>query len=322
MVAPKVFIDGQAGTTGLRIREMLATRPDLELLAIPDAERKDASARREFLRRADVAILCLPDDAVPEAVEMVEGAATRLIDVSSARRIDPGWTYGLPELSPGQREAIRTSARVSNPGCYPTGFILAIRPLVDAGLLLPDAPLSVYGYSGYSGGGRKMIEEYQAAPRDAASGDAALPISLYRLSGGHKHLPEMTKFAGLSSPPVFVPCVGQFYCGMLVSVAIPPSLWQRDVSAQDVRGVLAERYENEPFVRVMPPGDAAALRSGKYLEPLACNHSNRLELFLFGKPGEGAVLVARLDNLGKGASGNAVQCLNLMLDFPETAGLE
>lgn len=337
MSRPRVFIDGQAGTTGLRIHEMLAERAELELLAIPEAQRKDPGARREFLRRADVAILCLPDDAVPEAVEMVEGAPTRLIDVSTPRRIAADWTYGLPELSRQQREAIRAAARVANPGCYPMSYLLAVRPLVDAGLLDPDAHLTVLGISGYSGGGRKMIETYTASGTDSPVGgragkpgpppigsparDAALPISLYALEGRHKHLPEMRKFSGLARAPLFLPCVGHFYCGMLVSTLLPNRAFARPTTREEVRQTLAERYADEPFVRVMPLDCGAELREGKYLEPQACNRTNRLELFVFGDDTEGITLIGRLDNLGKGASGNAVQCLNLMLGLPETTGL-
>lgn len=321
MPKPRVFIDGQAGTTGLRIHEMLAGRDDLELLSVPQAERKEAGARRERLRAADLAILCLPDEAVPEALEMVEGAATRLIDVSTPRRVHPDWVYGLPELSGEQKRAIAEATRVANPGCYPMSYILSVRPLVEAGLLDPGVRLSVFGISGYSGGGRRMIETYMNAKSSDPVRDAALPISLYGLDGRHKHLPEMQKYSGMSCAPLFLPSVGHFYAGMLVSTPIPAGAFTKRVSRRDVWEVLSVRYAGEPFVKVMPLECGQALREGKYLEPQACNRTNRLELFVFGDEAQGLTLVGRLDNLGKGASGNAVQCLNLMLGLPETRGL-
>jgi N-acetyl-gamma-glutamyl-phosphate reductase len=322
MATPKVFIDGHAGTTGLRIHEMLGSRNDIELLTIPQDDRKDPAARSDFLNRADVAILCLPDDAVPEALEMVEGGRTRIIDVSTKRRVHPDWVYGLPELCSEQRDAIRRSARVANPGCYPTGFILSIRPLVDMGVLEPDAPLTMHGYSGYSGGGRKMIESYHQASENDDGIDSAWPISLYALNGGHKHLAEMACYAGLPSPPVFVPCVGHYHCGMLDSIPLPASMLRPGTSTQDVWDILHRRYDGEPFVRVMPLGDTSLLRDGKFMEPQSCNQTNRIDLYVFGEVGYGIVLVSCFDNLGKGASGNAVQCLNIMLRLEETAGLQ
>jgi N-acetyl-gamma-glutamyl-phosphate reductase len=317
----KVFIDGQEGTTGLRIRQMLEERQDLEVSLIPPDQRKDAARRAEFLNAADVAVLCLPDEAAAEAVAMVENPQTRLIDTSTARRIDPDWVYGLPEIGPQQREAVRQSKRVANCGCYPVTFILGIRPLIEAGLLTPTAPLTINAVSGYSGGGRKMIEAYQAE-KASSSGDAALPLSLYGLEGKHKHLPEMHRFSLVESPPLFVPSVAQAYCGMLVSVPLPAAYFARTgITRQQVWEVWQQAYADEPFVHPVPPDETDRHMRGTSLDLEGCNFTNRLELFVFGDGAAGVVLVGRLDNLGKGAAGNAVQCLNLMLGAEETAGL-
>ena len=319
----KVFIDGQEGTTGLRIRQMLEKRDDISLALIPPERRKDADARAEFLNGADLAILCLPDEAAAEAVALVENPSTRLIDTSSARRTDPDWVYGLPEIGPEQRRAIRQSRRVANCGCYPVTFVLGVGPLVRAGLLDAAAPLTVNAVSGYSGGGRRLIEAYDEAPPPARDGDAALPLALYGLEGGHKHLPEMHKFAGVARPPLFVPSVAQAYCGMLVSVPLPAAFFARPgVSRRDVWDVWNEAYRDEPFVRPVDPDEDGRYLRGRFLDLEGCNFTNRLELFVFGDGDSGLVLVGRLDNLGKGAAGNAVQCLNLMLGADETAGLQ
>ncbi len=320
MTRPRVFIDGQAGTTGIRLHELLAPRTDLEMLHIPEAERKNAAVRSEYLNAADVVVLCLPDAAADEALSLLTKDA-RVIDISVPRRVDPDWTYGLPEISPAQKRAIAEARRVANPGCYPMSYILAVRPLVEAGLLPVDARLAVFGISGYSGGGRKMIESYMHAQSPDPARDAALPISLYALDGRHKHLPEMQKFSGLSHEPLFLPCVGHFYCGMLVSTPIPANAFTQRVTPKDAWQVLCARYAGEPFVKMMPLESGPLLREGKFLEPQACNQTNRLELFVCGNDAQGVTLIGRLDNLGKGASGNAVQCLNLMLGLPETTGL-
>ena len=319
---PAIYIDGQEGTTGLRIRDLLAGRGDLDLRLVPGDERKDPEARRQLLNEADLAILCLPDEAAAEALELLApGAGTRVIDTSTARRVDPDWVYGLPELSPDQRQAIRTAPRVANCGCYPVGFILAVRPLIEAGLLDAGAPLTVNAVSGYSGGGRRMIEEYQAHP--GAGGDAGLPLALYGLEGDHKHLAEMQRFSLSRQPPLFVPSVDHAFCGMLTSTPIPAAAWRRPgTTPRQVHDLWSERYEGEPFVRPVDPADAASdLRDGGFLDLGGANHTNRLDLFVFGRPEVGLVLVGREDNLGKGASGNAVQCLNLMLGADETTGL-
>ena len=322
MSRPTIFIDGQEGTTGLRIRELLAGRADLDLRLIPDEDRKDLGARRRLLNEADVAILCLPDDAAAEALELLTpGSSTRVIDTSTVRRVDPGWVYGLPELSPEQRQAIRSAPRVANCGCYPVGFILAVRPLIEAGLLDAATPLTVNAVSGYSGGGRRMIEEYRDRP--GADGEAGFPMCLYGLEGDHKHLAEMQRFSLSEHPPLFVPSVDHAFRGMLTSTPVPAAAWRRTgTTAAEVFEVWADRYAGEPFVQTVDPAEAPDhLRGGRFLDLGGANLTNRLDLFVFGRPEIGLVLVGREDNLGKGASGNAVQCLNLMLGVDETTGL-
>ena len=321
MSKPKVYIDGQSGTTGLRIREMLDSRDDIELLLIPEARRREPRARAEHLAHADLAILCLPDEAAEDAILLAGDGETRIIDTSSARRVDPDWTYGLPELCEGQREAIRVSARVANPGCYPQSFILALRPLIEAGALPPTTPLTVNAVSGYSGGGKQMAEHYRTVSAPARTGDAGIALCLYGLDQAHKHLPEMQQFSGASLPPVFVPSVDHVWCGMLVSMPLPVG-HSHGLDREQVYEIWRARYAEEPFVRALPPEEAdAALRDGKFLDLEACNHTNRLELMVFGEASRGLVLVGRLDNLGKGASGNAAQCANLMLGLDERIGL-
>ncbi|MEW6750255.1 MAG: N-acetyl-gamma-glutamyl-phosphate reductase [Candidatus Latescibacterota bacterium] len=314
MGKPTVFIDGQQGTTGLRIRQMLDGRGDVEVLPIAEPERKDPAARAARLNRADLAILCLPDEAAGEALALIDNPQTRVIDTSTARRVDPAWVYGLPELCPEQREAIRSARRVANTGCYPVGFILAVRPLIEAGLLDPAVPLTVNAVSGYSGGGRRMIESYQQA------GPRAVPLRLYSLGTVHKHVAEMHRFGLTQHPPLFVPAVNDLYCGMVVSTPIPAAHLPPDPVGR-THAVWRERYRDEALVRVAPPPDTGELwPQGTFVDQSSCNERNCVDLFAFGTP-QGVVLVGRLDNLGKGASGNAVQCMNLMLGLPETAGL-
>ena len=319
---PRVYIDGQEGTTGLRIRELLAARDDLDVTLIPMEHRKNDEARRQYLNDADLAILCLPDEAAAEAIDMVTpNAGTRIIDTSTVRRVNEDWVYGVPELSAQQRQAIRVADRVANCGCYPVGFLLAIRPLIEAGLLADDVALTINAVSGYSGGGREMIEDYHSLP-PGTKGDSARPLCLYGLDGAHKHMAEMCAFSGTSTPPLFVPSVDQTFCGMLTNTPVPAPLWKGAVDAGAVWDVWNQRYADEPFMRVVPPAENADyLRDGKYLDLGECNFTNRLDLFVFGDPQVGLVLVGRQDNLGKGASGNAVQCLNLMIDADETTGL-
>ena len=308
-----VFIDGQAGTTGIEITDRLRGRTDLELITLSDAERKNPERRAEALTSADVAILCLPDDAAKEAVVLAEGRA-RLIDASTAHRTHPEWVYGLAELSEGQRSQLRNARFVSNPGCYPQGFILMIRPLIEAGLLSADTPLTCHALSGYSGGGRQMIEKYRAAEPASQEGLGARP---YSMGLAHKHVPEMHLYSRCASRPVFAPIVCNYYKGMTVHVPLFRS--QLGCSAEDVQKRLAERYADEAFIQVFPFGAADSLDGG-YLDPTTCNDTNRLEIMVFGNNDQ-ILLTARYDNLGKGAAGAAVQNLNLMLGVEESTGL-
>lgn len=301
---------------------MLADRRDLDLLIIPEADRKSAEVRQQFLRRADVAILCLPDRAATEALELIGDADTRVIDSSSARRVDPEWVYGLPEMTPEQRGAIANGRRVANPGCYPQSFILGVRPLIEAGRLDPQTPFTVNAVSGYSGGGRAMVERYRSLPvTDADAGEAASSLCLYGLGGRHKHLPEMHRFSGAANAPLFVPSVDHTFCGMLVSIPLPAP-YLSGLTREEIHRVWSERYAGEPFVQVLSPTECdSLLRDGQYLELGDREMGNRLELLVYGDEHIGLVLVGRLDNLGKGASGSAVQCLNLMLGLDERLGL-
>ena len=312
----RVFIDGQAGTTGLEIRARLRERPDLHLLEIDPQRRKDPAARRELLNAADVVLLCLPDEAAREAVALIEAPGVRVLDASTAHRTAGGWVYGLPELAPGQREAIAAAARVANPGCYPTGFLLLLRPLVDAGLLRAEAPLTVHAVSGYTGGGRALVERYEAR----AAADRLAPRS-YGLDLAHKHLGEMQRWAGLAGAPLFTPMVGHFARGMLVQVPVTAAHRTEPATPEALAAALAERYADEPCIRVHAPGATDALVDGTFLDPEACNGTNAVDLMVFGHA-EQQLLVARLDNLGKGAGGAAVQNLNLMLGRDEFTGLD
>jgi N-acetyl-gamma-glutamyl-phosphate reductase len=321
----RVFIDGHAGTTGLRIRDWLADRVDLELLEIDAARRKNPDARRECLEAADIAVLCLPDDAATQAAEWLEGSDTKILDASTAHRIAEGWVYGLPELGEGQREAISQARLVSNPGCYPSAVILALRPLVDAELVPSDAPINVHALSGYSGGGRKKIEQWE----DPAGDLVGLPYEApYALDARHKHMPEMTKYCALEHEPHFVPAVGAFATGMRVQIPLHASLLPSGVSAKAVWEVLRSRYAKEAFVRVRPllePGlneEANRESNDEFaLDPRACNDTNRIDLQVIAHETGHVLLVAVLDNLGKGASGVAIQNLNRMLGIDEDRGL-
>jgi len=309
-----VFVDGQEGTTGLRIHEYLAARSDIEVLRIDADKRKDPAERARLLNAADVAFLCLPDAASREAAAMITNPRTCLIDASTAHRISPGWAFGLPELAPDQRDKIRASKRIANPGCHASAFILALRPLLDAGLLSPDALLSATSITGYSGGGKSMISEYETTSERKLTSP-----SPYALGLNHKHLPEMAKHTGLLQPPVFMPIVGPFYKGLAVSVPLHLSQIRAGAGVQDLHSALTSYYEGERFIRVMPLRDAATLEAG-FFDVQACNDSNRVDLFLFGSETQ-ALLIARLDNLGKGASGAAVQSMNVHLGIDEGLGL-
>lgn len=311
----RIFIDGEAGTTGLQLAQRLAARQDLELLQINPSERKDRQARARMLAAADIAVLCLPDDAAREAVALAADRC-RILDASTAHRTADGWVYGLPEMVKSQREAIARAEKVTNPGCYPQGFILLARPLIEANLLPASLPLRVHALSGYSGGGRPMIEAYESF--DSATQEL-WNTRPYALSLKHKHVPEMQRYAGCAKAPLFAPTVGNYHQGMLVQLPLFRSELTSPASAEDVREVLADRYADEPFVHVLPTGAESALEDG-FLAPTTCNNSNRIELMVFGNS-EQMLLIARLDNLGKGAAGAAVQNLNLMMGVDETTGL-
>jgi N-acetyl-gamma-glutamyl-phosphate reductase len=310
----RVFVDGQEGTTGLRIHEYLALRGDIEVLKIDADKRKDPAERARLLNAADVAFLCLPDAASREAATMVTNPRTCLIDASTAHRTAPGWVYGLPELAPGQRELLRQSKRISNPGCHASAFILLLRPLVDAGLVPADSAISATSITGYSGGGKKMIEQYEAGGNPALSSPRP-----YGLGLSHKHLPEMVAHTGLRSAPVFMPIVANFYKGLAVSVPLHPSQLPELVDGVKLHDALSAYYAHERFIRVRPLSDPATLAEG-FFDVQACNDTNRVDLFVFAHERQ-TLLMARLDNLGKGASGAAVQAMNVHLGKDEGLGL-
>jgi N-acetyl-gamma-glutamyl-phosphate reductase len=310
----RVFVDGHEGTTGLRIHEYLAERADIELLVIDSDKRKDTAERARLLNAADVAFLCLPDAAAVDAVALITNSTTCVIDASTAHRTAPGWAFGLPELAADQRAKLRATKRIANPGCHASAFILALRPLVDAGLVPANARISANSITGYSGGGKSMIAQYEAGGEPKL-----LSPRPYALTLTHKHQPEMAAHTGLAQPPLFQPIVGPFYKGLAVSVPLHLADLKPGTSPELLHAALAERYAAEPFVRVMPLRDAEALQDG-FFDVQGCNDTNRVDIFVFASERH-AMVMARLDNLGKGASGAAVQSMNVHLGVDEALGL-
>lgn len=320
----KVYVEGQAGTTGLQIHQRLADHPFVEVLIIDEALRKNEQARRELINAADVVFLCLPDVAAIEAAAMVapDNRHTKIIDASTAHRVNPAWAYGLPEIKASQKQLILESQRTAVPGCHATAFILPLYPLVQAGIVPRDYPVTSHSITGYSGGGKQMIAEYTAEARQALYPDYDAPRQ-YALGLQHKHLPEMEKITGLAFPPAFSPIVGDFPRGLAVFTKLETRLLNKlenkAVTPQALHEYLTDYYQNQLFVKVMPFDPDLCLES-PFFNVKACNETNRAEIFVFGNE-QRMMLACRLDNLGKGASGAAIQNMNLMFGFPEDAGL-
>jgi N-acetyl-gamma-glutamyl-phosphate reductase len=316
-MAAKLFIDGQAGTTALRIRDWLAGRDDIDVVTLPEELRKDPPARKQALRDATIVLLCLPDDAAREAAVWLADSPVKILDASTAHRVTEGWVFGLPELMAGQRERIAQARRVANPGCYASAVIILVRPLVDAGLITPETPLSIHALSGYSGGGRALIERWE----DPKGGLLKLPHEApYSIGKLHKHIPEIMRYGALKTEPQFLPSVGPFRCGMRVEIMIPAKALPKASTARAMWESLVTRYEAETFVQVEPLTDASEADEFTF-DPQALNDTNRISLRVLPHQSGHVVLLALLDNLGKGAAGVAIQNLNLMIGAPEETGL-
>jgi len=317
MATPKVFIDGSSGTTGLRIQDVLASRLDINLSVLAYDERRNPTKRQDAIAEADLAILCLPDEAAVEASEWAKAGQTKVIDTSTAHRVAENWVYGLPEINPAQRKKIVESSKVSNPGCYPTGFILSIRPLVEQSLLLSDAAITIHAISGYSGGGKNLIAKWEGGQSDLTN----LPFeSPYALHTRHKHIPEMTRYSGLKFDPQFLPSVGPFINGMRLEIPLHKTMLQNNANATDIWEVLNQVYASEHFVNVHSIENALAY-SDPAFDPRSTNGTNRVDISVIPNAIGHALIIIQIDNLGKGASGAAVQNMNLMLGLPENAGL-
>lgn len=326
---PRIFVDGSEGTTGLEINERLAGRTDIEVRAIDPERRKDPAARKEMICSSDLVFLCLPDIASKEAVALAaEAPHVRFLDASTAHRTNPDWTYGLPELHRGaQRETLRTAKRVAVPGCHASGFNLIVAPLVKAGIVGPDYPLQCTSITGFSGGGKKLIASYAENAASIAERQAKLSTTdervaprPYALGLSHKHIPEMMAVSGLSHAPVFMPVIGDFYRGMAVCISFQTRLLKKPAGASAIAAALAEAYQGERFIRVAAQANDAAQAPEGFFNTLSTNGTNRCDLSVFGHE-EQTLVIARLDNLGKGASGAAIQCMNIMLGFDESLGL-
>lgn len=313
-MAHKIFVDGREGTTGLQIIDYLSSRNDIELLEIDPALRKDIHARKALINQSDVTFLCLPDAASTESAALVENPHTCIIDASTAFRTHPDWVYGLPELAPEQRKLLRKTKKIANPGCHATAFVLGVHPLVISGIMPPDYPVCCYSITGYSGGGKKLIAAYEEQHSPVLDSPRH-----YALGMAHKHLSEMMVRTGLTCAPVFTPVVGGYYKGLAVTVLIHARLLTKKISPADLQHIFADYYTDEPFITVFPFDGDKNLDNG-FFDVQACNNTNKADIFVFGNSEQMAV-ITRLDNLGKGASGAAVQCMNIHLGMDEAKGL-
>jgi N-acetyl-gamma-glutamyl-phosphate reductase len=316
-MTPRVFIDGNVGTVGLRIHQWLGQRRDLEVVSLPESLRKDLAARRDAIQSAQLAVLCLPDAAAREAAELAFAHGVRVLDASTAHRVAPGWVFGLPELGASQRSEIARARGVANTGCWSIATILLVKPLIDAGILSPDTPLHIHGLSGYTGGGREMIAKWEDPQRGLLTHVFEAPYALDKV---HKHVPEMKRYAGLTHDPAFVPAVGPYACGMRVEIPLHGDLVPGIAGGKSIFEALETRYRSESFVKVHPLREPLESNESTF-DPRACNDTNRIELRVLPHPSGHVLLMAILDNLGKGASGSAIQNLNLMLGIPEGEGL-